>query len=157
MFKRLLSKKYISPEECKYFSYRFKKSTNLGKLDLLPKMHKILYDVPGHPVIYNFSTPTEKMSEYLDYHLEPIMRSAKSYIRDTRDFLRRLKELGSVLINALLVTADVLGLYPSIPHQDGLEALSIKLDQQEDKILLPRTYLKWLGLFLKTIILSLIQ
>ena len=63
------------------------------------------------------------------------MRSAKSYMRDNSDFLKRLKELGSVLQNALLVTADVVGLYPSIPHQDGLEALPIKLDQQEDRII----------------------
>ena len=61
------------------------------------------------------------------------MRSAKSYIRDTSDFLKKLKKLGSVPQNALLVTADVVGLYPGIPRQDGL-ALSIKLDQREDKI-----------------------
>ena len=60
---------------------------------------------------------------------------AKSYLRDTSDFLKRLKELGSVPKNGLLVTADVVGLYPSIPHKDFLEALSIKLDQREDKII----------------------
>ena len=29
----------------------------------------------------------------------------------------------------------MVGLYPSIPHQDGLEALSIKLDQREEKVI----------------------
>ena len=29
----------------------------------------------------------------------------------------------------------MVGLYPSIPDQDGLEALSVKLDQREDKII----------------------
>ena len=61
------------------------------------------------------------------------MRSAKSYIKDTGNFLNKLRELGSVPQNALLVTVDVVGLYPSIPHQDGLDALSIKLEQREDK------------------------
>ena len=51
MFKRLLSKKCILPEECKYFSYNFKKVTNLKKLYFLPKIHKRLYNVPGRPVI----------------------------------------------------------------------------------------------------------
>ena len=55
------------------------------------------------------------------------MGSAKSYIRDTGDFLNKLKELGSVPQNALLVTVVVVGLYPSIPHQDGLDTLSIRL------------------------------
>ena len=53
------------------------------------------------------------------------MCSAKSYIRDTSDFLKKLTELGSVPQNVLLVKADVVGLYPSIPHRHLLEALSI--------------------------------
>lgn len=35
------------------------------------------------------------------------------------------------LKNALLVTAGVVALYPNIPHQDRLEALSAKLDQRK--------------------------
>ena len=73
------------------------------------------------------------MSEYLDYHLKPIIRSAKSYIKDTGDFFNKLKELFSVPQNALLVTVEVVGLYPSIPHQNILDALSINLEQREVK------------------------
>ena len=47
--------------------------------------------------------------------------------------MKNLKDLGSVPQNKLLVTVDALGLYPSISHQGELEALSIKLEQQEDK------------------------
>ena len=61
------------------------------------------------------------------------MRSAKSYIKETGDFVNKHKELGSVPQNALLVTVDVVRLYPSIPHQDGLDSLSTKLEQREDK------------------------
>ena len=42
IFRRLLSKKCILPEECKYFSYSFKKVTNLGKRYFLSKIHKRL-------------------------------------------------------------------------------------------------------------------
>ena len=103
--------------------------------------------LPGCPVISNYDTPTEKVLEYLDYHLNSIMRLAKSYIKDTGDFLNKLEELGSVPQNALLVTVDVLKLYPSIPHQDGLDALSIKLEQQGIKRFLQRVYLIWLNPF----------
>ena len=61
------------------------------------------------------------------------MRPAKSYVRGTSDFLKKLKELGCVPENELLLTSDLVGFYPSIPHLDGLEALSIKLDQWVDK------------------------
>ena len=40
MFKRFLLRKCISSEECKYFSYSFKKSSNIGKLYFLPKLPK---------------------------------------------------------------------------------------------------------------------
>ena len=41
MFRRLLSKKCIFPEECKYFSYSFNKIIiKLGKLYFLPKYVK---------------------------------------------------------------------------------------------------------------------
>ena len=57
------------------------------------------------------------------------MRSAKSYLRDTSNFFKKLKELGCEPQNVLLGTGDLVGLYPSIPHLDRLEVLSIKLDQ----------------------------
>ena len=88
---------------------------------LLPKIHKRLDNVPGRPVISNCGTPTEKASEFLDHHLQPIMKSGVSYIKDTNDFLFKLKNLGKIPENAFLVTADVVGLYPSIPHDEGLE------------------------------------
>ena len=59
------------------------------------------------------------------------MKSAKSCIKDTSDFLRKLSDLGKLPENAILVTADVVGSYPSIPHAYGLEALSGKLEEPE--------------------------
>ena len=49
-FKSLHSRKCITEKELKYFSYQFKKTTNLGKLYLLPKIHKRLSNVSVRPV-----------------------------------------------------------------------------------------------------------
>ena len=117
-------------KELKYFSYEFKKSCNLGKLYLLPKTHKSLENFPGRPVISNCGTPTEKVSEFLDHHLKPVMQGGKSYIKDSGHFLEKIKTLRCIPDNALLVTADVVGLYPSIPHQAGLSALKEALDKR---------------------------
>ena len=46
-----------------------------------------------------------------------------SYIKDTNDFLSKLKNLGKIPEHAFLVTADAVGLCPSIPHDEGLEIL----------------------------------
>ena len=53
IFKRLYTRKFITEKERKYFSYDIKKITNLGKLCLLPKIHKRLHNVPERPVISN--------------------------------------------------------------------------------------------------------
>ena len=51
------------------------------------------------------------------------MKSGKSYLKDTGDFLEKIKNLGRIPEDAFLVTTDVLGLYPRITHHAGLEAL----------------------------------
>ena len=112
MFRRLLSKKFISPEKCRYSSYNFKKASTLEKLYFLPKNTQ----KTGRHVSSDCDTPAEETSEQLDYHLKPIMRSALSYVRDISDFLKKHKEFGSVPQNVLVVTADIVGLYPSIPR-----------------------------------------
>ena len=63
IFNHLYSPKFISEKELKYFTYSFKKTTNLGKLYFLPKIHKRLSSVTCRPVISNCGTPTEKVSE----------------------------------------------------------------------------------------------
>ena len=58
----------------------------MGRLCLLPKIHKRLRNVPGRPVISNCGTSTERVSEFLDRRLKPIMKAEKSYVRDTGHF-----------------------------------------------------------------------
>ena len=73
------------------------------------------------------------MSEFLDHHLQPVMKGGKSYVKDTNHFLEKLKELGKVPPDAVLVTADVVGHAPSIPHDAGLKVFHEKLEERNDK------------------------
>ena len=76
-FKRLNKKKMILERELKYLSYSFKNASCLGKMHLLLKIHKRLYNVPGRPFMSNCRTPAEKVSGFLDHHLQPVMKSGK--------------------------------------------------------------------------------
>ena len=116
MFLNLKIKGFISQEELKYFTYEFSKSTNLGRLYLLCKIHKKLSDVPGRPVISNCGMPSEKTSGFVDFHWKPVMQNGWSYIRDSNDFIDKIKNLKNLPSNSILVTADIVGFYPSI-HQ----------------------------------------
>ena len=139
-FKKLNSSGYISYKEMKYFTYAYKKACDLGKLYLLLKIHKKLFDVPGRPLISDCGTPTEKVSEFLDHHLKPIMQSRLSHIRDSQHFLEKIKTIGSVPQNPIFVTADVFGLYPNIPYQAGLKSLKEALEKRDIKNI-PEEYL----------------
>ena len=77
--------------------------------------HKRLENVPGRPIISNCKVPTEKASQFLDFHLKSIMQNGASYIKDLNDVESEI----DVPNDALLVTADVVGLYRSIPHEAG--------------------------------------
>ena len=61
----------------KYFTIHFKKATHLGKLYLLPKIHKRLSEVPGRPVISNCGTP-EKVPDFLDSDLKSVKQEGWS-------------------------------------------------------------------------------
>ena len=57
------------------------------------------------------------------------MQDGWSYIRDTGDFLKKVKRLGKIPEGAILLTADVVGLYPNIPHDLSLQSLRKKLSE----------------------------
>ena len=65
-----------------------------------------------------------KVLEFLDFHLKPVMQSGRSYVKDSGDFLKKIKNLDSFPENAILVTANVAGVYSSILHKAGLQALT---------------------------------
>ena len=58
------------------------------------------------------------------------MRSGCSHLRDSGDFIDKLKRIGKVPESSFLVTADMVGLYPSIPYKEGILALKSKLEEQ---------------------------
>ena len=50
IFQSLRKRKLIIVHELKYFTYKYKKATNFGKMYVLPKVHKYSFIVPGRPV-----------------------------------------------------------------------------------------------------------
>ena len=61
------------------------------------------------------------------------MQESWSYIKDLNDFIKKNKNLKGISQDALLETVDVVGLYPSIPHEAGLKVLKKALDQRENR------------------------
>lgn len=90
------------------------KNPRQGRSYLLPKIHKHLNNVSGRLVISNCRFFTENILSRLSF----TAISHRNYILRKRhkDFLKKL----SLPEDALRCTVDVVGLYPNIPHEDGL-------------------------------------
>ena len=78
IFANLDRKNIIHEKEKNYFKFNFKKAINVGKFYLLHKFYKNLSKEPGYPVISNCEMPTEKIWEFLDHHLQPLMKQGES-------------------------------------------------------------------------------
>ena len=67
------------------------------------------------------------------FHLQPIAKKVKSYIKDTIDFLKKLHFLTNLFGNSLLCTMDVVGLSLYIPHDKVLSVLRKGLNERDKK------------------------
>ena len=72
----------------------------------------------------------------------------KSYVRDTQHFISRLKQLGHIPENAILVTLDVSSLYTNIPNHEGMLAVAEHLRSDPEKQQIGPHILKLLKLVL---------
>ena len=98
------------------------KEPRTSQLYLLPKIHKGTIPVPGRPIVSANDSPTERVSAFVDNFLAPIVKTGRSYIQDTSDFLRKLQDIGDVGGDVLLLTLDVSSLYTNIPNDEGTMA-----------------------------------
>jgi hypothetical protein len=95
------------------------------RMYLLPKIHKP--GNPGRPVVSSIGCHTERISKYVDHHLQPLNQNLESYVKDTTDFLKKLENIPEIPEEAVLVTMDVRSLYTNVPNDEGVEAVKTYL------------------------------
>ena len=54
-------------------------------------------------------------------------------MKDSGDFMNKIKNISTIPKVSILVTADVMGPYPSIPHEAGLKGLEKALNNRTNK------------------------
>ena len=109
------------------------KDPKFARFYLLPKIHNRLNNVPGRPVIFNSGYYIENSSSFLDHHFQPLAQAVKSYIKDTKEFLKKLDTLPKLPDGIILCAMDVVALYPNIPHEKGLSALRKRFETRKEK------------------------
>ena len=96
-----------------------------------PKIHK--EGIPGRSVITSVNCHSSEILEYLDQHLQPIVREIRSYIKDTSNFDRKLKSITDVPENSHLVTPDAKSFYTSILNPEGIKIVKTSNENFTEK------------------------
>ena len=86
---------------------------------LKPDLHK--EGVTGRPVIVSVNCHTSQISEYMNYHHQPIFREILSHVKE-------IITVGFVPENSYLVSLDIKSLCTRIPNTDGVKAAKKNLD-----------------------------
>ena len=96
---------------------------------MLPKIHKI--SNPGRPFVSACACAAEQISVYLDSIFQPLVTTLQMYIKDTNHALTIFVE---VIIQTnepiSLFLLEVISLYTSIPHANGLQAVKYFLNMR---------------------------
>ena len=103
---------------------------------LLPKIHKDINIPPGRPIVSGSGGPTEKISQFVDHFIGPLVPLSRSYIRDSTHMIKILQNF-KITPNMLLCTLDITSLYTNIPHDEGIQAIKELLAIDRDIQALP--------------------
>ena len=113
-------------------------------------MHKFFEKLPPRrPTVSGFNCISASLSEYFDSFLEYQAKTYKSYIRDTSDFLFKLKSLSAISSTSILVTMDVNNLYTGIDDEEGADACHKELETPKNKTVPANTLKNCILLILK--------
>ena len=110
------------------------------------KIHKT--GNPGRPVISSVNCHTYTNSKYVDFHLQPIVESIPSYVRDITDFLQKLGKVKNIPHDCLLVALDVKSLYTNIPNNECIKAAKEAYDNDPNKTVVTKVIITFLTLML---------
>lgn len=99
------------------------------KFYLLPKIHKDprtwsvpFWIPPWRPIVSDCGSETYHTAELVDYYLQPLSTKHPSYLKDTYDFITKIRQL-TIPDHAFLFTMDVNSLYTNIDISEGVSAV----------------------------------
>ena len=87
----LFNNEHISERIYKILFTNNLNETKLGKLELMPKVHKNKFSV--RPVISNVKHITAKISMLIDRLLQPYVKNSTSYIKDSQNLIQNCENL----------------------------------------------------------------
>ena len=116
-----------------WFNFIVNESARPAKNSTLYKTHKI-----GNPVrllTAGCNTPIENLCRFIEQHTYPLVENIPTRIRDTSHFLEIIDDINKTPLpdNALIVSFDIVNMYPSISNEQGIKAVKNALNKRVHK------------------------
>ncbi len=121
---RMHSKGIIDDTTKNYLTFKENNMPRTQQLYFLKKIHK--NPIAVRPIVSGCGGPTEKISQFIDMHLQPLVPTINSYVKDSGHIIKILEQT-EIPTNCTLATIDVKALYLNIPHKEGIEAVTNRL------------------------------
>lgn len=122
---------------------------------ILPKIHKASHTWPqpqlmpeGRPIVSDVNSESYRACEFIDYYINPLSTSHPSYIKNTYDFVNKIRNLPTHQ-DSFIVTGDVTALYTNMNIQRTLAVVRRRLAQTRVNGRPDQTIMKLLELILK--------
>ena len=98
---------------------------------MLPKIHKT--KTLWRPVVSSVGWHSTNIPKFLNYHLQPIVKTIPPYVQDLNEFLNKIDTAKSIPAICLLVTLDVKSLYSNIPNSEAISAVKAAFESYREK------------------------
>lgn len=122
--------KLLSKQEAKYL---IPTASKIPVIYYLPKIHKNSSNPPGRPIIRGIESLTSRLGEYIDLHLQPLVKNMQAFLKDTKHTLQLLNECVTDT-NVVMAMGNVASLYTNIDHDGALDAVRWALDNGDNSM-----------------------
>ena len=98
----------------------------------LPKIHKTFTNIPPiRPIVSQTNSLLSTTAKFLDYTLQPIARSFPDYLHNSTALIKTLSEM-IIPKETILVSLDIVSLFPSIPQRECLSIINEELQSHQN-------------------------
>lgn len=93
----------------------------------LPNVHKGCNPLLSRPMVAGIGSLNERLGEWIDHQLQPLVSALPGFIRDTKQLLTDVQNF-KWDPDLVWITCNVASLYCSIPHSLGIQAVAYYLE-----------------------------